>query len=530
MMSNKLSVYLLKENFNSPDEILKDVSKLQKNHFEIGDLYIETSRSYKPDWLKKFFGESSQNMPLFNSNSKAVLLTRPKRGGRLFALTFGAGHHLLNNNVWEENFGLKISLNLINPDSLRSIDKKNMTSIPKHTREQISWNGGAADFGIDIEQDLVQAVTGKSNNLELGSTISGKDSLHVSIKADITNVAEFLDKYYELFESENYKKSFPWIDQIKEIRDKDLISRLDSELLKNLNSDNKRAFLSVPEIIEWSDIAGFKYKDNKKTPLFDDIVLQDLLNLWGSEGIDLDLDNLKTQKVYCYSLASGFCIKNWKIFNCLYFEAEDGDRTYLLSNGKWYEISKDFTSVINEDFKETNIAKFDFPVCINKKENEYNSSISNDNLICLDCKNINYGGGYSKIEFCDLYSDDKKIIHIKKYGGSGVLSHLFAQAVVSAELFLNDKKFRSDVNNLLPSKFKIDPDKKPNSAEYDIILAIISSSGKPLNLPFFSKVTLRNAKRRLESMGYNVYLKKIEEIAKTSGNDDEFKSIKGSAE
>ncbi len=51
----------------------------------------------------------------------------------------------------------------------------------------------------------------------------------------------------------------------------------------------------------------------------------------------------------------------------------------------------------------------------------------------MDKKNIPYGGGYSRIEFCDLFSKSKQMIHVKRYGGSSVLSHLFNQGLVSGE-------------------------------------------------------------------------------------------------
>lgn len=56
--------------------------------------------------------------------------------------------------------------------------------------------------------------------------------------------------------------------------------------------------------------------------------------------------------------------------------------------------------------------------------------------------------------------------------------------------------------------------------DFQIIFGIISSSSKELEIPFFSKVSLRNAKRRLETYGCKVSLQKIsaEEKEKTKKN------------
>lgn len=73
-----------------------------------------------------------------------------------------------------------------------------------------------------------------------------------------------------------------------------------------------------------------------------------------------------------------------------------------------------------------------------------------------------------------------------------------------------DKEFRGKVNQKLPESHKLaDPDSKPKPGTYQVIFGIISSSSDSLELPFFSKVALRNARRRLEAFGYEVALQKI---------------------
>jgi uncharacterized protein (TIGR04141 family) len=44
----------------------------------------------------------------------------------------------------------------------------------------------------------------------------------------------------------------------------------------------------------------------------------------------------------------------------------------------------------------------------------------------------------------------------------------------------------------------------------ELVFAIISKSTNPLEIPFFSKVSLKNARRRLQGYGYKVTKKKIQ--------------------
>ena len=91
-----------------------------------------------------------------------------------------------------------------------------------------------------------------------------------------------------------------------------------------------------------------------------------------------------------------------------------------------------------------------------------------------------------------------------------MLSHLFSQGLVSGELFLSDQEFRTKLNGKLPNGYKLENvADKPKSSEYKIMFAIISKSEKDLHIPFFSKVNIKNIKRRLENLGYPVFLLKI---------------------
>lgn len=126
------------------------------------------------------------------SSPQAALAVAVDHGGseRLFAIAIGLGRHLLKDGVVEERFGLKVVLNSVGPASFRSIDKTALGSVPKHSREQMSREVTPSDFGIDIDQDLISSVTGKSRDDALGKVITGREALSISVRVDATNVEE----------------------------------------------------------------------------------------------------------------------------------------------------------------------------------------------------------------------------------------------------------------------------------------------------------------------------------------------------
>ena len=115
------------------------------------------------------------------------------------------------------------------------------------------------------------------------------------------------------------------------------------------------------------------------------------------------------------------------------------------------------------------------------------------------------GGG---IEFCDVYDQSGKLIHVKKYGGSQVLGHLFNQGLVSAKM-LFDQSFRTEVIDRLPAGWAIPMDGFTPS-NYEVIYGIISKKRdlRP-HIPFFSMVVFHDVFLTLSSFGYVVSLKAI---------------------
>jgi uncharacterized protein (TIGR04141 family) len=161
----------------------------------------------------------------------------------------------------------------------------------------------------------------------------------------------------------------------------------------------------------------------------------------------------------------------------------------------------------------------ELPAFNDADEKAYNLRVAQDgtHFCCMDRRTVELKKrGLTKIEFCDLYGLNREIVHVKRYTGSSELSHLFQQGIVSAELFSHEPEFRKLVNDKLSETHKMaDPEGKLDATQYQVVYGIISKSKNDVSLPFFSKVVLRNAKRRLSELGYEI---RIGKIARTDGN------------
>lgn len=517
--TNKISIYLLKDNVGIDDILKKEYSKL---NLDRGDFYYDKSYSYPPSWIGSFFNSNLNDINLFNQSSKGIYFTKIEIDSteKIFAIPFGYGHSMIEKMHCVDNFGLRLLLNIVDRKSIRKIGKRTLSSDPKNTIEQLGKVGAISDFGIDIEQDLIEEITGKPKYQDKfgENLVTGKTAFTISAKVNIENIDDFLKTCFEYYKKEDYKDDFAFIDQVQEIKD---TKNINDELIDKFKDDtieNIQLWMAIPEIIEWEDVAGFSFK-NKKEDLVSDISLENFKNFLSKEQLEnLDFEYLKKKKITAFKNSTDEEYASWTAFQCIYCEITKNDRRLILTNGKWYEIAKDFVDEVENNYS----AIIDSSSAISlldandgEHEDKYNDrlALSLVNSILMDRKNIRYGGGASAIEFCDVYDADKKtFIHVKNYYGSSALSHLFAQGRVSGQLFLNNESFRKKAKER-EGALPFNPIDTPIVTDYKIIFGIISESRNELNLPFFSKVNFKNEKKFLEAFGFrNIYLVKINRI------------------
>lgn len=512
-----LPIYLLKADYKDGSAALGKSGLVADTIEGIGDVYTEASLPRPPKWMSFFDGAIPTTRQLLNSSSAGVLFVRV--AARIFAVTFGHGRHLLTQGSWEEGFGLRVTLNSIDPTKIKSVDHKTFETVTRHSRTQTSREGSREDFGLDIERDLLRAVTGEPRDPALGKRLTGMDALVAVAKVDLNGLQALLERYLEQYASQAYKTDFSWVDNISEVRDSVLKTRLDQKLAARLREASlDRLWLSVPDIVDWVTIGGFRYPGGDTTT-HPDVHVKDFLKSV-SDKSTIKPDLLRSRRILVMDQAREFVIERWSLYQCIYCEEDDGPDTFLLSGGKWYRIEKNFVAEVNKAIDALVSTRPPLPhyQAADLNEEGYNKRVAGASkgvLALMDRQMIRHGGGRSQVEFCDLFSDSRELIHVKRYGGSSApLSHLFNQGSVSAQLWRGDSDFRKKVNAKLPKSHKVhDSSKAPDPSQFPIVFAIVSRSTQPINksLPFFSRLSLRNVARQLSMLGYGVSVLKIEQ-------------------
>ncbi len=511
-----LTIYLLKEQIRVPSDALREPDRLKQftittgGTSTVGQLFAKPPRSRAPRWAE-FFKDHLDISELGRvASTSAVMIIKTR--DRLFALTFGQGRFLMVPDCWEERFGLRVAVNCIPPDKLRSLDKRTFDALSTHTRIQGSREGSAPDFGLDIDQDLVRAVTGTPRDEEAyGTRLSGMDSLHCAVRANIEGLKPLLRRYIEKSEDDDYKQHFPWIDHIAEVTGKTLVEQLDGILIRTINGQRERCWLCIPEIIDWGRTAGFRYGLSARSAEHQDLNFDGFLE--SVEGQIPDVTVLHRRHAYQID-NEGNVSDEWQIYRCVYCELDLDGRAYVLSTGRWYRIDTDFVQVVDQFFEQLPRYDHQLPEYDDSSEGTYCARVAAAfpaEYALMDQKLIPIGGAYGKVEFCDLFTRRKDMIHIKRYGASSVLSHLFSQAAVSGEAFRAEPDFRAGALQRLAQPYRLfSHEQVPKPSEFQVVFAVVSEKPEAMTLPFFSRVNLRQASRRLQAFGYRTALAKIQ--------------------
>lgn len=511
-----LTIFRALPGIEDPDILIKGRGQLLDFPVRVGGslvgvLYVKRPVNRWPRWLAYFEkAVDFSSARLATSTSAAVLIV--KRGNSVFAVVFGYGRVLLNEDAFEPRFGLRATLNAIESTQIRSMDRRRLDAVPRTLREQLTRASSQYAFGVDVERDLLRAVTGVPSEQLLGIRISGSDALTVVGQLPLEDLPKRLEQYSALADMNAYQARFAWVDNIRAVEKVQLRLALDEQLAAEIRDGSlDRVWLAPPGIIDYETFGSFQYRPGEGRNTFAELSLDDYFRERRPRG-EIMVSRLRSDRVWGSS-ALGSIPPSWSVYKCLIAETEYNGERYMLSEGQWYCVSRSFLEEIDAAIEELCPTNLRLPRYAHRNERNYNRKVaqaSEGYLHLLDRDPIHLPGR-DPIEACDLYSKDRHLVHVKQYGSSSHLSHLFSQGLVSAELLAHSVEFREALNNKLPASHRLSaPQHPPDRDAYEVAYAIVRPSGRALSLPFFSKVNLRNCARRLRQIGFHVTLTSID--------------------
>jgi len=472
-----------------------DVSNLNAH------LYLKQSPS-TPEWSNLFSGADIPPESFAQRTVKGLLILEVE--DRYLAFTFGHGRSLLN----------------------KSIDKSTLDKVALNTRSQSSKNTGVENFSFEFDHEIMKSITAivdrEDEELEI---VSGKDSVAIYTEISFGTIGRLARRLIEAYRSDVYKENYPWAEYIMPETDPELKNILDSLLVTAINARQYDEFwMCAPELIDYTDFSGFRYSSRSNSPKYTELNLSSFIAGAGFRG-DVSTSTMKSKKVYILN-SEEMEIDSWSFFQCIGGELEYEGSKFILNDGVWYSVSDDFYLEVCSYFSQIPKSALTFPSYGGLKEGPYLRSICNNvDLVLLDQQWVRPRGVANNLEFCDLYSSCKAIIHVKKYGSSAVLNHLFAQAYQSIEMLVNSPEVIQQVNDhLIDTQVSLNFN-GASQREHRIVLAIMHHRAGDLDIPFFAKVNLRHHCRKIRGMGFSVELSKIPIGGVVFNNELELKAL-----
>lgn len=469
-----------------------------------GRLLVARPVASPPSWLGFLEAAAEGALPvLTNQLTGAVLLV--EQAGRTWALTFGLGHLYLNEDKVEPRFGLRTVLNVVDPERLLAVGSRVYEDVVVSTSRQASRRATREVFTIDDTRDILREVVGAPRDeTKYGRQVVGSSALSLSVPVEAPGIAGFIEDLAAAHARDEYKRHFGFVDFIEPVKDRPTRARLDQLLLDVLTGrSNGEPYLAPPVPIGYDDVEGFLHTHERlgSSTAHPELDLDDYYAQ--VDRATLTVDDLKGHDVRLISASTGHATATWSVYRCLIFEAEVDERLFLLSEGEWFGVDRDFVARVDHDVGAINVVDLGLPAARSgEKEADYNRrAAASADFALLDKRLFEFGRG--PIEVCDLLSLSGRFIHIKRKTQSATLSHLFAQGRVAAEALKVDAALRDRVHSVLVGDGRREAAVLATTPfsprDKTVVYAVIAKNATelPAKLPFFSRLNLWRACRFL---------------------------------
>lgn len=503
-----------------------------------GVVFLIQSVPREPDWasfIREGLGEEVRISSTPTPGALILVRVSVESESRYFAFTFGSGRHLLRTDSYHRRFGLRIALNAVfegdtvelaaEATRLRSVDAKRVSSKTVRMRHQATQIADFETFDVDRNRDFLRGVTGVPRQPQLwGRNITGADSLTVNRELSFGELPDFCLQLASTHAEDSYRHRFGWVDDVRLVMDAHHIKQLEDLLSVKLRSENLDDMeLNIPEIVDWDRVSRFILPTQARTQVEHlELRLVDYVSAMRTKNLLATLDSAKLQAQRIRVVdGAGDEWNSWSVWQCLTAELSFEGRRFILDEGDFYEISDSFLSQLDADIRrlvpESTLALPQANVRWN--EDAYNRHAALTGLLLLDKRTVRVPGSTSQVEICDLLSGSRQLVHVKRKLGSSLLSHLFAQGHISADLYQTSREFREvagqmvqrvlaepDVAGLAPDSVDLFDTEVPSSS-VEVVYAIVANWRNRSfvdALPFFSKVNLRQHASDLRRRGFNV--------------------------
>lgn len=489
-----------------------------------GRLYVFVGGGREPPWLGDLRGHFQIALRVETRSAAAVLAFRS--AGRLFVSTFAHGWMYLDDTQFEGDFGLRVALNAVDDAKLKRLERANLADALRGVA-QSPFQRDLASFGIDDALDLIRTISGTAKDDASADTLTGSRALKASGEFSLADLPDMATEALTFYGSDDYQQTpFKVVDWVQPV-DARLAVVLDEEAVASIKSPNPEFELGVPLGYD-DDVASFSFVGAGLPLEHPDLLLRHYTEALGRRLQAITADTLRAHKIVA-SFQDNRPPQKLSIRKALVGSLEYQTIRYAINDGEWYRVDAPFKRSIEENYDGI-VEHWDVaPEPLRKiydadgnghyeAELQYNTRLARTlGFICLDTRLITLPDvERSAFEACDLLDiAGKRFIHVKKSSRqSSVLSHFFKQGANSAKQFriltsawIGLEAMVEEVagQEALAALRAARADPLPWKVEF--VIADAPRADGRFNIPFFSKISLRDEVINLRAWQYRVGLK-----------------------
>ncbi len=444
----------------------------------------------------------------------------------VYGLAYGhVGRHLFRADLVEPGFGIHFAIRSIDPSTIKALQRRIFDANGRVDHNTVLGGQPIRAFSVETWGEIIGQIKGAlANDSTLSATrlrrrlptITGGVSLQVPLNTDPAGMLADLREIGRICATASPAPELEFIAQVQPVRPGPRTERLDQALDELLGQDDPaQVGLSLPS--GQAEYAASANAFRVAVPGFrpvsvDDVELGDVLRVVRARGDGKRLHALKTGTIGIEIDGAAGPVEvpahQW-----LAAEIPSGAARMIYLEGQWYEIGERYLeflhTVINTLLNTPSTVTLPAWSPSIHEESYNKLAAARPGYVCLDQKFVKStlhrrGQGF---EACDLLGPNDELIHVKRADRSSLLSHLFAQGVVSAEALQEEpsarERFAERVHAVSDGRRSVPLNFTPKKVVYAIAL----KSGEPVTpktLFTFAQVAMYRAVRQLRAANIEV--------------------------
>ncbi|MFE5564800.1 TIGR04141 family sporadically distributed protein [Amycolatopsis japonica] len=415
-----------------------------------GHLVVGTRESDRPVWAEQLESLTAVSFDDLPGRQPWAVLLLPV-GDWTFALTFGGGHLLLDDDLIDQSFGLSFAIRRLDAERLGTVARAALDATARLIQTSFPGGGELGAFGLEPYGEMVTRVSGSADLSDLTygretrrrHQIRAARSLNLPMPSSPVAFTRDLAALTRIVDEPDEHSALRFWAQVRTLgRNHELEPELEKRLAAALGGDRDAGLIGFawPQsaVKEAEEAESFKLRRAGRSPVVftHDDGLETIVSRLSAVAPRLRMKMLRDATVTpCddmegeQPLRGPIPLRKW-----ISFETEIDHSVYCFHQGAWFRIGERFVEQIRGQVADllTNRVDLDLPTwvptALPDDEHRYCELVATKpGYVCLDRDLANTPFNH-RLELGDVLGPADELIHVKWLLRATAASHLCVQA------------------------------------------------------------------------------------------------------